>query len=939
MAAAVQVMQSSAASTRLQGSGSTGSTAPVLEFVCLFTHDLRRKQKRWQDGRIKFHSFNKRVMVYDERGNFIGDTHWREDYEFDEGEEVELERGGTIVQVAECIGSRDQDLSELVDKRVQEKAQRQSAAVARRPPVLEPSTPHITAPHFQLRHKPLHNLIGTPTGHHGRALVPTESPYEERQKVAVSPLDDSARPTKRRKREASPPSKSGYAQSLFGASLTLSGRPSSTPSLRKQLPASSDPSNHGDDPHFVSKPTHAPITKAQKVVLGPALRNTLLANPPREPPKTSAQKRGKPALSSSPLRCDNPNDPQNFDSTLGQSRSNRNKEKHHRPKERELLQPISVNHLPRGAEKDGSEINMINSKSSVRGNTSTAKVLSREKSDNLPQAPQPRNSVRNRELVARNQFEDTPRKPNAGRKDQGQYPEGPLMDEPRTELRIQPRKKRGLLMVSEKSGTNGSSSISKKIKARIDHRSPTTLSSESANNDRNNDALHTDGIADAEATQCDDHGRITAQSRKDARRTQRNIANSDTYRSKEVRGFDDTLLDTITTSQPRGEEDSDCMEIVPSHNEPTENPGSNAKQFGETPEFRRGTNTKKSRGVLNDAVHHKACDATASRDDPVEEIEIRTRRNTSDEQVESLNLAHENVDRTGKRCPYTSRKQSFSEKEKAQAEGSLATPSTDQCNGNLGVSDDEGEFAMADDAPAPRLAHLGRKSIRSKEVIGFVFSEEPEHNSAARRKDSGSDGENQAVGLLLKQPMTEHSIQQNGDTEKAATTNGRLLQASQPQGHQETTAPEKEVTRGSVVDQNIPAPEVESILRPPQRQTSSRFTQSREEANVQIQMPEGDTAVASPQPPAKVILNPATRGKKAAKPSDAAGQIPQCPLPPEAAVNKPSNIETLRNLRKRPGIGNQTRGAAPAPMSGFTRANGGPWSREAHDLFEFTRPP
>ena len=60
-------------------------------------------------------------MVYDERSNFVGDTHWREDTTFDEGEELELERGGIMVEVGECVGTREQDLSELVDKRVKER--------------------------------------------------------------------------------------------------------------------------------------------------------------------------------------------------------------------------------------------------------------------------------------------------------------------------------------------------------------------------------------------------------------------------------------------------------------------------------------------------------------------------------------------------------------------------------------------------------------------------------------------------------------------------------------------------------------------------------------------------------------------------------------------------------------------------------------------------
>ncbi|KAK0655128.1 hypothetical protein B0T16DRAFT_432679 [Cercophora newfieldiana] len=202
-----------------------GSSAAVLEFVCLFTHDLKRKQKRWQDGRLKYHTFNKRVMVHDERGNFVGDMHWNRDWEFDEGEEVELERGGVIVQVAECVGSRNQDLTELLDKRAKEKEERQLKAASRvsllRPPIQSAPLHRIATPrdHFQTRHRPLHQVIGTPTGHHGRAVVPTESPFEQRQNMAETP---ESRPPKRRKYDITPPSKLGYAQSLFGAPLTLS---------------------------------------------------------------------------------------------------------------------------------------------------------------------------------------------------------------------------------------------------------------------------------------------------------------------------------------------------------------------------------------------------------------------------------------------------------------------------------------------------------------------------------------------------------------------------------------------------------------------------------------------------------------------------------------------------------------------------------------------
>lgn len=233
-------------------SGSAPSTATVLEYRCLFTHDLRRKQKRWQDGRLKYHAFNARVMVYDERGNSVGDMHWHGEYDFGEGEEVQLDRGGVIVQVEDLVERRETDLTELVDKRIQEKQQRQiqqlarSAASGAALPRSLPRPPSLAPDRVQPQlHRPLHRVIGTPTGHHGKALVPKESPYEQRQQAAESPDD---RAPKRRKYDDPPPSKSGYAAALFGQTLTLSATPSSSvPSIRRLRPeARSDPPAEAD---------------------------------------------------------------------------------------------------------------------------------------------------------------------------------------------------------------------------------------------------------------------------------------------------------------------------------------------------------------------------------------------------------------------------------------------------------------------------------------------------------------------------------------------------------------------------------------------------------------------------------------------------------------------------------------------------------------------
>ncbi|RDW62152.1 hypothetical protein BP6252_11585 [Coleophoma cylindrospora] len=213
-------------------------TAPVLEYQCLFTRDLRQKQKRWQDGRLKYHTFNKRVMVYDERSNNVGDTHWREDFELGDGEELKLDRGGVLVQVGECIGKKDQDLSDIMGKRVKEKEDRHAARIAAASGSSPaPSVAHLyrsqglVAPASSVStSKPLNAIIGTPSGHYGRAVIATTSPFEERQKLVSSDrgiVDLEERPAKRRKQLASPPSKSGYAQNLFGTTMVLSRPPSS----------------------------------------------------------------------------------------------------------------------------------------------------------------------------------------------------------------------------------------------------------------------------------------------------------------------------------------------------------------------------------------------------------------------------------------------------------------------------------------------------------------------------------------------------------------------------------------------------------------------------------------------------------------------------------------------------------------------------------------
>jgi hypothetical protein len=191
----------------------TQNTAPVLEFNCLYTHDIRRKQKRWQDGFLRFHTFNKRIMVYDVPRNFIGDMHWKEDTAFDEGEEFTLERDAVLVQVAESVGRTETDLTEL--KQSAKKSRREgggqrsspppmSLATPSRamgPPMARPGTASVAGSNTQLKHRSLNALLGTPKGRIGKAALPTKSPFEMRQ-AEENEEWESGRPTKRSKPEA-----------------------------------------------------------------------------------------------------------------------------------------------------------------------------------------------------------------------------------------------------------------------------------------------------------------------------------------------------------------------------------------------------------------------------------------------------------------------------------------------------------------------------------------------------------------------------------------------------------------------------------------------------------------------------------------------------------------------------------------------------------------
>ena len=159
----------------------TQNTAPVHEFRCLYTRDLHKKSKKWHDGSVRFHTFNRRVMVYDDARNFIGDLHYGQDEGFGEGVEIRLDRG-VLVEVGERLGETQTDLTGIIDRQRPEKGpspRRQPISIATRLPSTGPSQ----------RPKSLLEVLGTPQGRLGRGRIPFQSPYEQRHSVARLGLD------------------------------------------------------------------------------------------------------------------------------------------------------------------------------------------------------------------------------------------------------------------------------------------------------------------------------------------------------------------------------------------------------------------------------------------------------------------------------------------------------------------------------------------------------------------------------------------------------------------------------------------------------------------------------------------------------------------------------------------------------------------------------
>lgn len=959
--------------------GNGGHSAPVLEFVCLFTHDLRRKQKRWQDGRLKYHTFNKRVMVYDERGNFVGDMHWQRNWDLDEGEEVELERGGVIVQVAECVGRQNQDLSELLDKRAREKEQRQARVAMRSSLAAAPT--HALSPvarandHFQTRHRPLSQLLGTPTGHHGRAVVPKESPFELRQRARETPENEGdARPSKRRRPDITPPSKMGYAQSLFGAPLTLSAVPISSAPL---------PRPTGRAPRVEEAPPAPPVTR-------PRVGETAA----RAQAKASDTGKGRGDHHGSPV-----NGEVSVGTVLPRVATNSSERKSTAPEPRTVVESV---------ERGPADHHRVNARPPSGTSCSRAIVVDDDTdsdSDGTPKCRGPHKTSHNTARLERGADSDTGRPKHAPRQDPPQSPpesravasggsesvtkavEPPFEGE-RTELRIKPRQKRGLLLLSEmKNKQKQTRGQDVRVRASSRVGSPVPPIETAASEAKPPSEEATDRPAVAQRGDLSPSSPVVP-----------------AIAPAPAPDFENARSSPSDTAADHGEHESTAADPHPQPSPPhdtAEGVQDEPSNLSPSPPPRK-RRRKRQEGETSPQLHKELSETTRpSPEDPTdagprasESRPVRRTRKARNVNDDSLNRPKRTATET-----------------------------------------DDSDKEEPTRAPVrPRLARLSRKSVRSREVFGYVLSSPPaktpanqeetrsipreegrpllETNETETAADTAGDLPGSVDGALPALDTEKRQGEQTHDCSSSKSSTEDALPAPQQHGSlsddraadNAANRPGEDRGRSSTTHQPghraLPYQPARDSLEgasikdaekttyemaqnpgtpnPAARETDVASTTTRQHGvGGETLHPDGVTLRSqlhnkSCNPPRQVgqqiqdnpdiglgscatkgstkpldtvsagsgrprIANPATRGRKAALKSDAAGQVPQPVLPAEPvpawtrdvrrpAVMQPSSAADERPKRK-------------MTFPGFVSARGGgPWSREAHDLLGGGRP-
>ncbi|CAM1501574.1 Fc.00g035580.m01.CDS01 [Cosmosporella sp. VM-42] len=805
-------------------SGNLPTSATVYDFICLFTHDLKRKQKRWQDGVLKYHTFNKRIMVHDDRGHFIGDAHWQSECDLGEGDEFELDRGSAIVQVSDCAGQREQDLTELLDKRAKDVERRRASANARTP---IPSAAAITpgrqdqSAHFQLRHRPLSVMLGTPS-RIGRAAIPLHSPFEARQmaqktgQAEQGGQTEESRPSKRIKHDISPISKPSHARSLFGQTLTLSARPTSTPVARSQalrdttnvepriqLMGSKDmPISLTATPSGLPKDSHpSSIEAARPSEDGKKPRSN---RPPTAARLKSTRLPRVPALSPTSERHEERHNTPARSGSLG------NPEDSALPLEEiveEAFSPAAESRHATTARK----LQCLQDPARVLKERHHANTVQKQKSPGLVVE---RPTIRPEVKLNMERRVEEPVRQNT---------------EPRTELRIKSRQRRGLLMMSEKVNLN---------QRALPESSTHELARPKTNQELDDSRPPPRHLQKTSASTVTSSKHCTSppldkQSRVEIldKETATGDSNDDVMRD-----------DNPVLSEEDNQEPANAVDII----------------------------MESDNDSLEDDVARNDS-ASVSQEDPqdpsnVVEVVMESDNDAVDNDV-ARTVAKDTSPRRlrsgygGSRLQKRARRvlSSDDESESSALESSTKPPQTASRSCKAGKKTS---------SSGPRITRMARKSVKSREIIGFVI------------------------------PSDDHVFAAPIPTAKSRAGETRDKSAS--------------VTTAALV------------LHTEERQDAP--VQPTSVAKIPLSIANTDPVDRSEMRPAPRLSNPATRGKKAAKREDAAGQTSK-------TIVQLDPVAPLRSAAPKVQLPNKG-----LSLPGFARANGGAWSRHAEDLLGMTRP-
>jgi hypothetical protein len=891
------------------------TTAPVHEFICLFTHDLKRKnQKRWQDGKLKFHTYNKRIVVHDNKGNHIGDSHWPGNQEdMVDGEEFTLDRGSALVQVCEQVGTTEHDLGELVDKRVKEVEARRMRIATQPSSASHPyQTPRPTD-NVQFQ-RPLSAIMHTPN-RIGRSVMPRQSPYEVRQSEQQEQEQGATeRPSKRRKRSVSPPEKSGHARGLFGTQLCFSNPSASTSVARirvlqyqaairreqqKERLVSSVEEEPSSENIIQEKPREDEEEHGQVSADKSDAHAKKFGGP--EPERATATKQARLRLKSLDIKakrkvqntdatCGVPNvatnvnlwDPEPCQEDIPPRKKPRPIEATG-PSETEETEPPNTSVLQNRAPNRLAPTKLSRATPSLHSITKRVE----EQEDEVvclearPKATRPTKSATKStkktqptvksgdEAPKTDQLKTTKRSPTVQSQDfpiavDDESEPTPDKPQPRTALRIKSRRKRGLMMLAEK-----------KIAAKPVERSPSPPPLKDKEHLPTGEDSFERWLGE-ELPLDDGESNITTKYANECTEVKK------PPEEKETDGtWKHSQVGTAVSSDQEGKQSTP----EPDRTEET----------ADTPTENQIQPTEVDDQGLDDAIAHAEkeepnpqIDAT---NDPGPEIASHA---VQVEHQEVQDSAHCSSDESDAPQPRQTRREKQPRAESPPEEMPQSSPEwnkddSENSDGWRGPAPTTKQQVRTRAAPAkskkqnqakstgPQITRMSRKSIKSKEIIGF------------------------------KLPSDNKSI-----PNAFVSAVGRI-------GLQEDV-PSATLLRSLSLEGESPPVEQQAIKRhePPKlvRQQSD------------------------PQPKGRLV-NPATRGKKAASKADAAGQILQT-LVPFDPVTRPIGAPVLVKEKKKVAApeavpSRDSKGPART-LPGFSKANGGAWSRHAEDLLGMTRP-